>query len=164
MIRRPRRSTLFPYTTLFRSLRPLVSEPAASHFRAHRVHATGLCPASTEPTAATHSPNHESSLDRDSLFVSIPSRTGDSRRPLPFPAHLYDALPARLWPPPSHHGLRPPPQATAARYPTAICRASRELLGELSYLPRSGRGGPDVARRPAFVRDPDPPTRRFEIG
>src|SRR3712207_8486867 len=31
MIRRPPRSTLFPYTTLFRSQRPGAAEPAARH-------------------------------------------------------------------------------------------------------------------------------------
>ena len=53
----------------------------------------------------------------------------DSRRPFPFPAHLYDTLPARLWPPPSRCCLRAPPQATPARHPAALCRAGRQVLG-----------------------------------
>src|SRR5690349_24846768 len=36
MIRRPPRSTLFPYTTLFRSVRPLEELDLASDGRAHR--------------------------------------------------------------------------------------------------------------------------------
>src|SRR3989442_11524615 len=39
MIRRPPRSTLFPYTTLFRSLRPRV--PRAGHRLDHRAAAAG---------------------------------------------------------------------------------------------------------------------------
>ena len=38
------------------------------------------------------------------------------------------------------------------------------VLGELSYLPRSRRGGLDVTRWPAFLRDPGAPTRRSETG
>src|SRR5258708_9174168 len=31
MIRRPPRSTLFPYTTLFRSLQPIIDDPVVQH-------------------------------------------------------------------------------------------------------------------------------------
>ena len=86
------------------------------------------------------------------------------RRQFPFPAHLYDPLPARLWPSPSRHCLRYPPQTTAPRHPASVRRASRSVLGELSYLPRSCHGGIDVTRWPAFLRDPDAPTRRSETG
>ena len=48
----------------------------------------------------------------------------DSRWPFPFPAHLYHALSGRLRPSPSRHRLRPPPQATSARCPAPVCRAS----------------------------------------
>ena len=82
----------------------------------------------------------------------------------PFPAHLYDALPGRLRPPPSRYGLRSPSQATSTRHPAPVCRASRAVLGQLSYLPRSGRSGFDVTRWPAFLRDPGAPTRRSETG
>src|SRR3954468_10456861 len=140
----------------------MVSEPAPGLFSDHRIHAAGLCAASAEPTTSTHAANRKSSLDRDPLFVSIPSRTGNPRRQFPFPAHLYDALPARLWPPPSRHCLRSPPKTTAPRDPAPVRRASHSVLGELSYLPRSSRRGLDVTRRPAFLRDPDAPSRRSE--
>src|SRR6266852_4486245 len=113
----------------------MVSMPASDTFRDHRVHAGGLCSASTEPTAKAHTANRKSSFDRDSLFVSIPSRTGDFRWPISFPAFLYNAMPGRLRPPPSHHGLRSPSQATSTRHSALGCRASREVLGQLSYLP-----------------------------
>src|SRR6516164_7055376 len=116
------------------------------------------------PTTPAYSANRESSLDRDSLLVSIPSRTGDPQRPCPFPAHLCDPLPGRLRSSPPPCRLRTPPQATSPRYPASVGRAGLPVLGQFSHLPRSRRGGPHVARRPAFVRNPVAATGGFEIG
>src|SRR5262249_23622272 len=90
--------------------------------------------------------------------------TGDPQRPFPFPAHLCDPLPGRLWPSPPPCRLRSPPQAATARYPASVGRAGLPVLGQFSYIPRSCRGGPHVARWPAFVRTPDAATGGFEIG
>src|SRR2546422_5250245 len=71
MIRRPPRSTLFPYTTLFRSVRvdepPLLAavvgavHPAAGGGAHHRVHAGGLAGRHGEADAA-RSEEHTSEL------------------------------------------------------------------------------------------------------
>jgi Phage integrase, N-terminal SAM-like domain len=43
--------------------------------------------------------------------------------------------PLGYWPPPSNDCLWSSPQATSARCPAPVCRSSRYLLGELSYVP-----------------------------
>src|SRR5438552_11800918 len=55
MIRRPPRSTLFPYTTLFRSLSP--GQPRGGADRRPRV-SHGLRPRSEEHTSELQSPDH----------------------------------------------------------------------------------------------------------
>src|SRR5258708_31860350 len=52
MIRRPPRSTLFPYTTLFRSHTPFHRSPR------HRVHERWRLPRSEEHTSELQSPDH----------------------------------------------------------------------------------------------------------
>ena len=102
----PRSLRAYPYDLLH--FARWLSKPASDSGCHHRVHPVGLCSSSTEPTATTHTANHQSSFDRNPLFVSLPSRTGDSRRPFPFPAPLYHTLPGRLRPPPSHPCLWSP--------------------------------------------------------
>ena len=55
----------------------------------HRVHAVGLCSPSTKQATPAYAANGESSLDRHSLFVSIPLRAGDSRLAIPISSALY---------------------------------------------------------------------------
>src|SRR5258706_5811198 len=50
MIRRPPRSTLFPYTTLFRSVDPGADRPHVEHFIAH----AGNLPADEQLLAVAH--------------------------------------------------------------------------------------------------------------
>src|SRR2546422_7449803 len=52
MIRRPPRSTLFPYTTLFRSLAAMVAPPPHSGGPARRLHAHDRAVAGTGPPPA----------------------------------------------------------------------------------------------------------------
>src|SRR3712207_7198386 len=61
MIRRPPRSTLFPYTTLFRSERPLVeptSQPASPEFLAELDQGTGAQRRSPDPCHLSLRPGH----------------------------------------------------------------------------------------------------------
>src|SRR5258708_26587872 len=61
MIRRPPRSTLFPYTTLFRSPRVLLREGSEEHLRAPRVPhppRDPLVQRSEEHTSELQSPDH----------------------------------------------------------------------------------------------------------
>src|SRR2546422_7036910 len=73
MIRRPPRSTLFPYTTLFRSRPSVLSTPHAKHVRetgsetastpgAAVDAASGVSPAATPPSTSTRSEEHTSEL------------------------------------------------------------------------------------------------------
>src|SRR5260370_8854978 len=59
MIRRPPRSTLFPYTTLFRSLRHLDPEPRVGHAQADRSARLKECAAvlPSEIVSLTHEPD-----------------------------------------------------------------------------------------------------------
>src|SRR5258708_27603516 len=60
MIRRPPRSTLFPYTTLFRSKSPSSPAPFAPATTKLTVPACGLCSETpVSPTAANSRPIHE---------------------------------------------------------------------------------------------------------
>src|SRR5439155_9348264 len=65
MIRRPPRSPLFPYSTLFRSLVPELSRPVANarsrlgNHSATVLMATGKLPASPRPSAARATPRSE---------------------------------------------------------------------------------------------------------
>src|SRR5256885_11139363 len=56
MIRRPPRSTLFPYTTLFRSPRRERPGPAGRRAKAHGRAAVGRCARSEEHTSELQSP------------------------------------------------------------------------------------------------------------
>src|SRR2546430_9235801 len=74
MIRRPPRSTLFPYTTLFRSGHPCVWPVARpnARFRPRRRTPTVIRPASVEvyrPIRATRSEEHTSELQSQSNLV-----------------------------------------------------------------------------------------------
>src|SRR2546427_12925311 len=64
MIRRPPRSTLFPYTTLFRSRRSRVAPPAHSHRSAALVRSAG-----TAVPAGARSEEHTSELQSQSNLV-----------------------------------------------------------------------------------------------
>src|SRR2546422_6884474 len=65
MIRRPPRSTLFPYTTLFRSHRPDVVVGAAPHARERvRSPAGGGRPRSAVPVQDRASPTHRPDVER----------------------------------------------------------------------------------------------------
>src|SRR2546430_3713177 len=70
MIRRPPRSTLFPYTTLFRSLAKAPAERPTMHQVEQRLQALGLGPAlgETRP-AARRSEEHTSELQSQSNLV-----------------------------------------------------------------------------------------------
>jgi len=72
--------------------------PRTVTFRDHRVHPAGLCPASTEPTSPAHAANRKPSIDSDSLFISIPHRSGHCRWPYSFSTCLHFVLSTRLWP------------------------------------------------------------------
>ena len=72
-----------------------------------------------QPKPTPQTVNHR--LARDALLVSIPLRPRDSGRPVPFPAHLHDAIPARLWPTSPRHRLR----SAAPSNPTAWSSRSR---------------------------------------
>src|SRR2546429_7274965 len=88
MIRRPPRSTLFPYTTLFRSLRPVVLLPPESGW-----------PAAKE-LGITRSEEHTSELQSrlhlvcPLLFEKQSTRAWESPAPVPFP---------RSWNPHTHN-------------------------------------------------------------
>src|SRR6266581_6098738 len=58
MIRRPPRSTLFPYTTLFRSTRTIPRSTAASRSRRRRSRLRGSATRSEEHTSELQSPVH----------------------------------------------------------------------------------------------------------
>src|SRR5258708_24920825 len=58
MIRRPPRSTLFPYTTLFRSLAPMVVEQTSRGERAYDIYSRLLKERSEEHTSELQSPDH----------------------------------------------------------------------------------------------------------
>src|SRR5215471_18472945 len=73
-------------------------------------------------------------------------------------------LPGRLRSSPPQCRVRSPSQATSPRYPASVGRAGLPVLGQFSHPSRSRCGGPHVARRPAFVRNPVAATGGFEIG
>src|SRR5215467_1444576 len=97
MIRRPPRSTLFPYTTLFRSRHP----PPLGHLRDHRPAHHGARRATSPPTG--------SSCTRTCLTASTRSfpRSHDQRR-RQHVEHRHDSAGRRIPPP-----VAQPPQAAA---------------------------------------------------
>src|SRR2546425_8160644 len=74
MIRRPPRSTLFPYTTLFRSRGrrggPLAA-PAFSHGTTRHGGAGGRCPLAGEPSSAWESRSEEHTSELQSLAYLV---------------------------------------------------------------------------------------------
>src|SRR2546421_3309335 len=68
MIRRPPRSTLFPYTTLFRSIREVFGSPRASAQRPNASHAPDTAP-SVATARANRSEEHTSELQSRSDLV-----------------------------------------------------------------------------------------------
>ena len=145
------------------SLRALVSEPDSDALRNHRVHAPGLCPPSTEPTAPTHAANRKSPPDGDSLFVSIPPTDRKSPAVIPI-SSAYIRLAARsvmVIP------IAMSPSVSASSNLGALSSPSADQVARFWASFRISaicRGGPDVIRRPAFLRSSDASTRRFEIG
>src|SRR5437588_4514045 len=69
MIRRPPRSTLFPYTTLFRSWRPGRSSARCSRTASCRPERSSKDPASGKCTARPRSEEHTSELQSHSDLV-----------------------------------------------------------------------------------------------
>src|SRR5688572_32761425 len=67
MIRRPPRSTLFPYTTLFRSDLPVDAEDGDQGQRSHRLEAAAVLLAAAE--VAVRSEEHTSELQSQSNLV-----------------------------------------------------------------------------------------------
>src|SRR2546422_5375589 len=79
MIRRPPRSTLFPYTTLFRSLWALMNArkgATASTMQAWPNSTPTLNEASDQPRAPLGSPNSRSTLARDRKSTRLNSSHG----------------------------------------------------------------------------------------
>src|SRR2546430_8485306 len=71
MIRRPPRSTLFPYTTLFRSILPVFAAEELIAWVANKAHwadVGGMAPSSISPNA-TRSEEHTSELQSQSNLV-----------------------------------------------------------------------------------------------
>src|SRR2546430_4628273 len=98
MIRRPPRSTLFPYTTLFRSPRPA---PAARCGRAH-CRARRIPPLPAHSPGAARSEEHTSELQSQSNLVCrlLLEKKKNPPPPLPPPPPPH---------PPHHPPLPPPP-------------------------------------------------------
>src|SRR2546427_1588079 len=69
MIRRPPRSTLFPYTTLFRSTSPTMGIPASTPGCFARNVARAFSLAATVPIVVTRSEEHTSELQSQSNLV-----------------------------------------------------------------------------------------------
>src|SRR5690349_22811735 len=67
MIRRPPRSTLFPYTTLFRSTAPAPPRASTSHSES-RSTAPAIC---TSQTGATRSEEHTSELHHVEISYAV---------------------------------------------------------------------------------------------
>src|SRR2546422_7658207 len=62
MIRRPPRSTLFPYTTLFRSTRPVSKTQSGALVARERRNVSGLSRSPLSPSAQLRSEEHTSEL------------------------------------------------------------------------------------------------------
>src|SRR5260370_31206179 len=85
MIRRPPRSTLFPYTTLFRSLRHLDPEPRVGHAQTDRSARLKECAAvlPSEIVSLTHEPDMRlDDLGRHPRRVGPDHRKGFAGEPL----------------------------------------------------------------------------------
>src|SRR5258708_20724031 len=89
MIRRPPRSTLFPYTTLFRSLRvaspPSKRTPTAPLFNTCSPSSKAPCPGPWAPLLMPRSEDHTSELQSPDHLVCrlLLEKKNPSHRPLP---------------------------------------------------------------------------------
>src|SRR2546430_7021297 len=99
MIRRPPRSTLFPYTTLFRSIYPRGLTAGVQMVLGTFVLVVNLCARSEEHTSELQS---QSNLVCR-LLLEKKKKTGELRtsRPLQPPHHRTDVLESRLLQPPT---------------------------------------------------------------
>src|SRR2546429_3896591 len=87
MIRRPPRSTLFPYTTLFRSL-PFMYDAAVEHELVHAVeHATFFSTACTSSRSEEHTSELQSRLHLVCRLLLEKKKTKFSTRSNAPPAH-----------------------------------------------------------------------------
>ena len=102
-----------------------------------------------QPKPAPPTVNHR--LVYGALLVSLPLWPRGSGRPVSFPAHLHEAISARLWPTSPRHRLRPAAQGTTPRGHPALGRRGRTVLAKLSHVSRPRPGGLDVARWIAFL-------------
>src|SRR6266498_1186736 len=145
--------TLPPFLARLRfrpaALRPLVVPTAApASFRNRRHLLARLRPLATRSATAARAGHRESPADRHPLRVSLPLRPRHLPRPDPLRAHLYAAASARLRSAAPRRGPRTAAKTAQARRRASLRRTSRQVLAQLSHLPRSRPGGLDVARWP----------------